>query len=66
MYMDPSSAPTLLPGAFTTDFAIDVDSTVYEEPDTTVLATAVPEPSTLLLLVPPVLALAGRRRYSGR
>lgn len=63
MYTGPTSAPTLLPGAFTTDFAALVNSTVDSQADTTVVATAVPEPSTLLLLAPPVLALAGRRRY---
>ena len=64
MYTGPTSGPTLLRGAFTTDFAVVVDSTGYAEPDTTILATAVPEPSTLLLLAPPVLALARRRLYS--
>ena len=70
MYTGPNSAPTLLPGAFTSDsLAVIVNSTVYDLGNTTVQATAipaaVPEPSTFLTLAAGLLAL-GVRRYSRR
>jgi hypothetical protein len=64
MYSGTTSAPTLLTGAFTTDFAAIVNSTLYNQATTTILAVAVPvpEPSTLLTLAG-LLALGARRLY---
>ncbi len=62
MYTGATSAPTLLTGAFTTDFAALVGSNAYDQPNTTVRAV-VPEPSTLLTLAVGLLALGGRRLY---
>jgi len=50
MYIDPSSAPTLFPGAFTSNFAALVSSTVYVQAGTTTVFATTPEPSSLLLL----------------
>jgi hypothetical protein len=48
----------LMPGSFTSDtFGVAVGSTVYGQPNTTVEASAVPEPSTLLPLTAGLLAL---------
>ena len=66
MYSGTTSAPTLLAGAFTETFAAIVSSTVYNQPNTTVQATAVPEPSTLLTLAAGLLSLGVRRLYSRR
>jgi len=63
MYTGTTSAPTLLPGAFTESFAAAVDSTAYFQPDTTVRANVVPEPSTLLTLAAGLLAFGVRRLY---
>jgi len=63
MYTGTTSAPTLLPGAFTESFAVAVDSTAYFQPDTTVRANVVPEPSTLLTLAAGLLAFGVRRLY---
>ena len=63
MYTGTTSAPTLIAGSFSiTSFATVVNSTVFDEPNTTVLATAasIPEPSTLLLLAAGLLVLGGR------
>jgi hypothetical protein len=63
MYSGTTSAPTLSPGAFTSDsFGVVVNSANYDQPNTTVQAT-VPEPSTLLTLAAGLLALVGRRLY---
>lgn len=63
MYTGTTSAPTLSPGAFAESFAATVNSTPYFQPDTTVQANAVPEPSTLLTLAAGLLALGVRRLY---
>jgi hypothetical protein len=64
MYTGPTSAPTLLPGSFDLDeFGAVVDSVGFDLPNTTVLASAVPEPSTLLPLVAGLVALGLRRLY---
>jgi len=65
MYTGTTAAPTLIPGAFSiTSFAAFVNSTVFDQPNTTVLATAsVPEPSTLLTFAAGLLVLGGRRLY---
>jgi PEP-CTERM motif len=64
MYSGPTSAPTLLPGSFDLDeFGAIVDSVGFDLPNTTVLASAVPEPSTLIPLCAGLLALGVRRRY---
>jgi hypothetical protein len=63
MYTGTTSAPTLIPGAFgITSFAALIGSTVFNEPDTTVLAT-VPEPSTFLSLAAGLLVLGWRRLH---
>jgi hypothetical protein len=65
MYTGTTSAPTLIAGAFTsTVFDVFLNHTaLYEQPNTTVLAVVVPEPSTLLTLAAGLLALGvgGRR-----
>jgi hypothetical protein len=66
MYTGTTSAPTLIAGSFTSaTFGVAVGSTVYGQPNTTVQATALPEPSTALLTLIAVglLALSGRRLY---
>ena len=65
MFTGPTSAPTLIPGAFTSDiFDVFINHTLlYSQPNTTVLATVVPEPSTLLMLAAGLLVLAGGRWY---
>ena len=50
MYTGTTAAPTLLPGQFTESFAAAVGSSTYIQSDTTVQASAVPEPSSLTLL----------------
>jgi hypothetical protein len=67
MYTGTTAAPTLIPGMFSiTSFAAVVNSTVFDQPNTTVVATAsVPEPSTLLTLAAGLLVL-GRRRLHRR
>jgi hypothetical protein len=64
MYTGTTAAPTLIPGTFSiTSFAAVVNSTVFDQANTTVVATAnVPEPSTLLTLAVGLLVLGGRRR----
>jgi hypothetical protein len=65
MYTGTASAPTLIPGAFTsTEFVVYVDTTLlYIQPNTTLTATASPEPSALLPLALGILALVGRQLY---
>ena len=66
MYTGTTSAPTLIPGSFTSgQFGVAVGSTGYGQPNTTVQATTIPEPSTALLTLTAVglLALSGRRLY---
>jgi hypothetical protein len=66
MYTGTTSAPTLIPGSFTSaTFGVAVGSTVYGQPNTTVQASASPEPSTALLTLTVVglLALSGRPLY---
>lgn len=48
MYTGLESAPTLLTGGFTVHTTFAVGTTLYTQPNTTVQAAAVPEPSTLL------------------
>ena len=64
MYTGTTAAPTLIPGMFSiTSFAAVVNSTVFDQPNTTVVATAsVPEPSTLLTLAAGLLVVLGGRR----
>jgi hypothetical protein len=50
-------------GQFTESFAAIVSATVYIQPDTTVQATALPEPSTLLTLATMLLGSGGWRLY---
>jgi hypothetical protein len=64
MYTGTTSAPTLLPGQFAESFAAIVSSNVYIQPDITMQAVALPEPSTLLTLATALLALGGRLLYS--
>lgn len=66
MYTGDTSAPTLIPGVFTSDaFDVFVNTTaLFSQPNTTVVATAsVPEPSTLLTLAAGLLVLGGRRLH---
>jgi hypothetical protein len=65
MYTGTTAAPTLSTGSFSiTSFAAIVNSTVFDEPNTTVLATSsAPEPSTLLTLAAGLLVLGGRRLH---
>jgi hypothetical protein len=66
LYSGPNSAPTLLPGPFTSlPFAVVVNSTAYNQADITLQAAA-PEPATYLTLAAGIFALAGRRVYSRR
>ena len=62
MYTGPSATPTLSTGAFTTDFSALVSSTVYAQPNTTVQATAVPEPASIALLGGALLFTGSRLR----
>jgi len=66
MYTGPESAPTMLTGEFTLPTTVAVGRTLYTEPNTTVQAAAVPEPSTLLTLAAGLLGLGGRRLYRRR
>lgn len=66
MYTGTTSAPTLIPGAFTSNvFVVFVNTTLlFTQPNTTVLATAaIPEPSTFLSLAAGLLVFGGRRLY---
>jgi PEP-CTERM motif len=64
LYTGSTSAPTLLTGSFDLDeFGAVVDSVGFDLPKTTVLASAVPEPSTLIPLGAGILALGVRRLY---
>jgi PEP-CTERM motif len=67
MYTGTTSTPTLTPGAFLQyGLGALVGGTTYGEANpTTLVATAVPEPSTVLpiLIAMGLLALGGRRRY---
>jgi hypothetical protein len=65
MYTGTTAAPTLSTGSFSiTSFAAFVSSTVFDQPNTTVLATGTaPEPSTLLTLAAGLLVLGGRRLH---
>lgn len=50
LYTGMTSSPTLSTGTFTSDsFIVNVGANSYEQPNTTLEASAVPEPSTLLL-----------------
>ena len=61
LYIGPNSAPTLLPGPFTSlPFAVVLNSVAFNQPNTT-LQAVVPEPSTLLTLAAGLLVLGGRR-----
>ena len=66
MYTGPTSAPTLIPGPFTSDLAVVVNSTAFDVGNTTVQTTVTPEPSTLLTLAAGLLALGVRRRLYWR
>lgn len=65
MYTGLDSAPTMLTGGFTVHTTFAVGRTLYTQPDTTVEAAAVPEPSTLLTLAAGLLVL-GVRRFTWR
>jgi hypothetical protein len=62
MYTGMTSAPTLLPGPFTSDLGVVVNSAGFDLGNTTVQTTVTPEPSTLLTLAAGLLALGARRR----
>lgn len=62
LYTGPTSAPTLLPGAFTMGVGVTVNSVGFDAGNTTLQAT--PEPSTLLTLAAGLLALGLLRLYS--
>jgi len=70
MYQGSTSAPTLIPGQFTFtgpfNFAFVVNSNLYFQADTTVQATNVPEPSTLIMLVMGFLALVSLVSFAPR
>ncbi len=61
LYSGPNSAPTLLPGAFTLPVAVSVNSVSYDQDNTTLQASAIPEPTTLLTLAFGLLVLGVRR-----
>jgi len=61
MYTGLDSAPTMLTGGFTVLTTFAVGRTLYAQPNTTVQAAAVPEPSTLLTLAAGLLAVGVRR-----
>lgn len=63
MYTGLESAPTMLSGEFNLNTGVSVSSTIYSQANTTVQATVVPEPSTLLPIAAGLLALGGRRLY---
>ena len=63
VYTGTTSAPTLLTGSFPGELGVAVGSGGADEGPTTLIGTAVPEPSTLLTLAPFLVALAGRRLY---
>lgn len=67
MFSGNTSAPTLIPGAFTSDiFDVFVNMTsLFTQPNTTVVATlaTVPEPTTLLMVAASLALLGGRRLY---
>jgi hypothetical protein len=66
LYSGSNSAPTLLPGPFTSlPFNVVVNSITYGQANTTLQATA-PEPSTFVVLAVGLLALVGRRVDSRR
>jgi hypothetical protein len=62
MYTGMTSAPTLLPGPFTSDLGVVVNSAGFDLGNTTVQTTVTPEPSTLLALAAGLLALGVRCR----
>jgi hypothetical protein len=62
MYTGPESAPTMLTGGFTLNTTFAVGTLLYTQPDTTVQATALPEPSTLLTLAAGLLAVGVQHR----
>ena len=64
MYTGLESAPTMLTGGFTLNTTFAVGTSLYTQPNTTVLATAVvPEPSTLVMLAAGLFVLGGRRLW---
>jgi PEP-CTERM motif len=63
MYTGLESEPTMLTGGFTLNTTFAVGSTLYTQPNTTVQAAAVPEPSTLLTLAAALFVLGWRRLY---
>jgi hypothetical protein len=63
MYTGLESAPTMLTGGFTLNTTFAVGTSLSTQPNTTVQAVVVPEPSTLLTLAGALLVLGGRRLY---
>lgn len=66
MYTGPGTAPTMLPGTFTsTEFDVFVGSpsSPFIQASSTLQATVVPEPSSLLTVAAALLALGARRPY---
>jgi hypothetical protein len=66
LYSGPNSAPTLLTGAYPFQMGVVVNKIGDSAGNGTLLASAVPEPSSLMLLASGVLGLAGviRREFS--
>jgi hypothetical protein len=62
MYTGMTSAPTLLPGPFTSDLGFVVNSAAFDLGNTAVQTTVTPEPSALLTLAAGLLTLGVRRR----
>lgn len=62
LYTGPNSAPTMLTGAFTGDLGVIVSPAGGDAGISTLVATAVPEPSTLMTFCAGLLALSGLRR----
>jgi PEP-CTERM motif-containing protein len=66
LYTGPNSAPTMLTGAFTGDLGVIASPNGGDAGVSTLVATAVPEPSTLMTLAAGLLASGGGLRLYRR